>query len=168
MKKVVFIIPPKDFRDAELLAPKRILETAGVEVEIASNIVGKVVGADGARVQATKLAKDLDPSDFAGVVFVGGPGMVDYSQDTDFIAVAKRFFQAGKITAAICAAPAILANAGILSTKKATAWSGVRKNLTRNGAVWSNDPVVVDGQIVTANGPDAAAEFGEKLLNLLN
>lgn len=168
MNRFCFIIPPKNFRDVELLEPKRILEAASVEVEIASKTIGEITGADGASVQATRLAMDLNPADYAGVAFVGGPGMAECLQDADFIITAKKFFEEEKITAAICVAPAILANAGILSTKTATAWPGVKGDLIRGGAVWSDDSVVVDGQTVTANGPGSATKFGKKLLNLLD
>lgn len=168
MKKIVFVIPPKDFRDVELLKPKQILAKNNVETKIASTRLGSIIGADGAQVEAEYKVTDLEPDDFVAVIFIGGPGTIPMVDNKIFKDVAKRFFKAGKITAAICVAPAILANADILSGKNATSWPGVQKILTDRGANWQNIAVVVDGQIITAQGPDDAIEFGCALENALS
>ena len=77
-----------------------------------------------------------------------------------------------KILAAICIAPAILAKAGVLEGKNATVWSSVLdkgpiKILEENGANYVEKDVVVDGNIITANGPQAASEFGRKIVEIL-
>ena len=99
------------------------------------------------------------------MIFIGGPGTVPLINDPDFIKIAQNFYQADKVTAAICAAVAILANADLLIGKNATSWSGVQQTLINHGANWQNSPVVVDGQIITAQGPAVALEFGHALLN---
>ncbi|TSC97104.1 MAG: protease I [Candidatus Berkelbacteria bacterium Licking1014_2] len=167
MKKFLFIIPPRDFRDPELLEPKRILEEAGVEVIIASTTAGEVIGAEGNKAQATVAAAEAAPLDYDGVAFVGGPGTMAELENPDFLSLAKRFCQAGKLIAAICAAPAILANASLLKGKKVTAWSGVKDLLVQKGALWQDEPVVTDGSIITANGPAAAGEFGQAIAQQL-
>ncbi len=71
---------------------------------------------------------------------------------------------------AICIAPTILAYAGVLEGKKATVWNQDGKQaeiLTKNGAEFVDELVVVDGKIVTANGPPAAEAFGKKILEML-
>lgn len=168
MKKIVFIIPPKDFRDAELLEPVDILKNAGISIAVASKVAGLIVGADGAKVQASRSLSELDPVDYDAIAFIGGPGTVPLINDSNLIKIAQDFFKANKITAAICAASAILANAGLLSGKNATSWVGVQKILTGSGAHWQNTTVVVDGQIITAQGPSAVAEFGRALQNALS
>jgi protease I len=86
--------------------------------------------------------------------------------------LAKETIEKDKILAAICISPVILANAGVLKGKKATVWSSpLDKNpiriLKNGGAIYKDALVVVDGKIVTANGPEAAKEFGEALVSLL-
>ena len=74
--------------------------------------------------------------------------------------------------AAICIAPEILAKAGVLKEKKATVWSssidqGPVEFLENEGAEHVEEPVVVDGKIITGNGPEAATEFGQKIVEVL-
>ena len=89
--------------------------------------------------------------------------MTDFQNDPDFIRFAKKFFEDKKLVSAICVAPAILANAGILKDKKVTGWSGVKEVLEANGAIYTGRPVQVDGNIITADGPSSAQEFGETI-----
>lgn len=170
MENVIFIIPPKDFRDAELLEPVRILEQAGVNVTIASKVAGKVIGADGTEVTVNLTVDEVNPKDYDAIAFIGGPGMVDYINDEQFINLAVQFNSFNKITSAICVAPMILANAGLLTGKKvtSTSWSTIPKDIENKGAIWSDTSVVSDGNIITASGPKAASEFGQAIVNSLN
>ena len=73
---------------------------------------------------------------------------------------------------AICISPALLAKAGVLEGKKATVWSRPLNKepiniLKRNGAIYEAKAVVVDGKIVTGNGPEAAEEWAEALIEVL-
>ena len=81
--------------------------------------------------------------------------------------VAQDFQKNGRITAAICAGPSILANAGILIGKTVTGTPSQEENIKNRGGEYTGMPVEVDGQIITAKGPDAAEEFGEKIAYLL-
>lgn len=170
MKKVIFIIPPKDFRDAELLEPMRILDKAGIKTTIASKTTGTIIGADGAEVIADLTVDEVNLKDYDAIAFIGGPGMVDYINDEQFINLAVQFNSLKKIVSAICVAPMILVNAGLLTGKKATStsWNTIPKDMEKKGAIWSNDSVVSDGNIITANGPRAALEFGQVLLKKIN
>ena len=169
IKNVIFIIPPKDFRDAELLEPKQILEQAGVGITIASKTTGTIIGADGAKVTSNLTVEEVNQNDYDAIAFIGGPGMVDFIDDEQFINLAIKFNAAKKIVSAICVAPMILANANLLAGKEAasTSWDTIPKDMENKGAIWTNDSVVSDGNIITANGPKAASEFGQVLLSKL-
>ena len=83
------------------------------------------------------------------------------------LSLAQKFYNAGKITAAICIAPVILANAGLLNGKKATSFPSEENALEDKGAAFTGNPVEADGLIVTAEGPKAARDFGKKIAQLL-
>jgi len=171
MKKVVFIIAFRDFKDEEYFQPKEILEGAGVEIKTASAEKGIATGAEGGEAEIDFLVSEINPTDYDAVVFIGGPGALKYLDNDVSYELAKKTIAAGKILAAICISPVILAKAGVLKNKKATVWSSpLDKNpvkiLKENGAVYEDKPVVLDGKILTANGPSAAAEFGGKLIDL--
>ncbi|MEM2638356.1 MAG: DJ-1/PfpI family protein, partial [Candidatus Hadarchaeales archaeon] len=91
-----------------------------------------------------------------------------YFSNKHALSIAKEAFSAGKVVGAICIAPVILANAGILKGRRATVWDGdFVKMLEAGGAKYTGKNVEVDGKIVTANGPHAAREFGKKIAELL-
>ena len=164
-KGAVFIIAPKDFRREELETPKAILEKAGCEVVVASSKLGLVTGIPTCEAEATLPLWELKADDYDIVVFVGGPGAAAYFDDATAHKIAKDAVAKGKILGAICIAPSILARAGVLSSKNATAWPGdqQKEDIAQNGGTWSDEAVVRDGKIVTANGPKAAEEFGRTL-----
>jgi len=170
-KKAVMLIAFRDFRDEEYFVPKEILEKAGIEVKTASNKIGTAIGADGGDTKVDLLVSQIDPADFDAIIFVGGPGCLDALDNEDSYRVAREVVSQNKILAAICISPVILARAGVLRGKRATVWNDFVKTqakiLEKEGAIFEDKPVVVDGKIVTANGPKAAKEFGNTILELL-
>jgi protease I len=169
MKKALFIIAFRDFRDAEYFIPKEILEKAGIEIKTASNKTGIAIGADGGEGRVDFLLSDINPEDFDAIVFIGGPGCLKSLDNQDSYKIARETVAKNKILAAICISPVILAKAGVLSGKRATVWNssmdkGPVKILEQNCAIFENKPVVTDGKIITANGPEAAEEFGRTLI----
>jgi protease I len=163
-KKVLMIIAPKDFRDEEFLHTKDELERAGAETTIASTKTGEVRGMLGAKVTPDIKLDQVKVGEYDAVVFVGGSGASAYFNNKQAISIARESFDKGKKTCAICIAPVILANAGVLKGKRATVWDGeyIRK-IESEGATYTENPVEVDGNIITANGPAAAREFGRTI-----
>jgi len=165
--KVLMVVAPKNFRDEEYQKPRQVLEAAGWQIEVASKKVNEAVGMLGAKAKIDKDISQVNVDDYQGVVFVGGTGAAVYFEDQTVLALAKTAFEKDKVVGAICIAPSILANAGILQGKKATAFFSEQENLIAKGAQYTGEPVTVDGKIVTANGPQAAEKFGEKLVEKL-
>lgn len=171
-KKIAIIIAFRDFRDEEYFIPKEILEKAGADIKTVSTDSGEAIGSQGGQAQVDIKLSDLKVSDFDAIVFVGGPGAPTYLDNETSYNVAKETVGQEKILAAICISPTILAKAGVLQGKKATVWSSVLdkaavKILEDNGAVYQDKNVVVDGNIITGNGPEAAEEFGGKIIEVL-
>lgn len=166
-KKILMVVAPKDFRDEEFAEPKKVLEKNGAVVEVASRGVNEAVGMFGAKATVDKDISQVNVDDYDAIVFVGGSGASIYFNDQTVLSLAKAAFEKGKIISAICIAPSILANAGILLGKKATAFSSEQNNLQDKGAQYTGEEVTVDGKIVTADGPQAATEFGRKLVEAL-
>jgi protease I len=117
--------------------------------------------------RATEALDEVVPEEFDAIVFVGGAGASVFFDDLDAHRLAKTMHAQGKVVAAICVAPSILARAGLLSRKNATAFASQRDDLVAHGAVWTGANVQVDGSIVTANGPAAAQDFGLAIADLL-
>ncbi len=166
-KKIVMIIAFKDFRDEEYFVPKDILEKAGIEVKTASNKMGTAIGADGGEAEVDLLVSEINPADFDAIIFVGGPGCLKNLDNENSYQLARKTIAEDKVLAAICISPVILAKAGVLKDKKATVWSSSLDRssveiLKENGAIiYEAQEIVIDGKIITANGPDAAGDFAK-------
>lgn len=167
MSTIVMIIAPENFRDEEYFEPKQVFESAGYTVVTASAKTGNIQGSHGGTAVADILLQDVRASDFATVVFVGGSGSYVYDNDTDAHRIAKEFSKAGKLVNAICHAPIIVAKAGLLSGKNATVHSGDKDELVALGTHYTGESVKKDGNIITADGPHSATEFGEYIVQTL-
>lgn len=167
MKKAVMIIAPENFRDEEFFEPKEILEKSAVEVKVASTTLDFATGKLGAKVKPDMLLGDIDVKDFDAIIFVGGVGASCYFDDAKAHKLVKDALKGNRIVAAICIAPVILARAGVLNGKRATVFSSEESQLKAAGAKYSARPVERDGQIITAAGPFAAAEFGHEIAKAL-
>jgi protease I len=166
-KSVAMVIAEKMFRDEEYQVPKEILEKAGVKVVTICTTRAEASGKLGMKVKPEVLLSETDVSQFDALIFVGGGGSSQYFEDSVAHGLAKEFVSRGKIIGAICIAPVILANSGLLKGKKATVFPDGQADLENNGAIYTGNPVEVDGLLITGNGPEAATEFGEKLLVML-
>jgi protease I len=168
--KILMIIAQEGYQDHEFGAPKELFVKAGFEVVIASKEIGLCKGAFGGSVEATVSLSEVNVADYSAVIFIGGSGAVKYQKNVQAHLTAQETVAQGKVLGAICIAPTILAYAGVLNGKKATVWNEDERQqavLESQGAIFVNEDVVVDGKIVTANGPPAAEKFGQKVLELL-
>jgi len=168
MKKIVFVVAPQKFRDEEYIEPKEILEHAGFQVVTASTVLGEIYGKIKIKAKSDILVKDINEKDYDAIFFVGGPGASVYFNDTFVHNLVKLFLNAKKIVSAICSAPRILANAGILKGKNATVFPDGEDDLIKGGANYTGNNVEIDGNIITGNGPQSAKEFAETLVKMLN
>lgn len=171
-KKIAMVIALQDFRDEEYFIPRSIFVGQGIHVTTASTKKGQAIGSYGGVVNADLVIDDLQVADFDAIVFVGGSGAAQNMDNTEFHRVAQEAIKQGKVLGAICIAPSILAKSGVLKDKKATIWSSnfdksAIKILQDSGAQYSAEKVVVDSQIVTADGPASARQFAEEIVAVL-
>lgn len=161
MTTALMIVAPTVFRDEEYAEPKRVLREHGVLVTTASSTPGECIGKLGMRATASLSLADAAKSEWDAVVFIGGAGAQVFFDDPDARQLARTQIEGGRVLAAICIAPSILARAGLLRGVRATAFPSQETDLRAHGAEWTGEPVTTDGLIVTGNGPQAAEQFGE-------
>jgi len=168
--KALLIIAQEGYQEFEYGTPKKILQQAGIEVVTAALKKGRCSGSLGGSVEADVSLDEVNVSDYDAIVFIGGPGSAKYQHLEQAHSIARETLKQNKILAAICLAPTIIAYAGVLKGKKATVWNGnglQQKILESHGAIYVNQNVVIDGKIITANGPAAAEKFGLAILGEL-
>ncbi|MDD5308581.1 MAG: DJ-1/PfpI family protein [Deltaproteobacteria bacterium] len=167
-KNVLMVIAPADFRDEELFETRKVLKAAGHTVKVASMTTQEATGMLGGKATPDLTLADARAADYDAVVFVGGQGSTVLFDDAQAHKLASDAAKDGKVLAAICLAPAILANAGLLTGRRATSNGGATAVLKAKGAAVVDAAVVEDGRIITGNGPDAAREFGEAIARQLS
>lgn len=171
MADVLFIIAQKDFRDEELFDTEEVIKNAGFKVEIASKTVGIKKGMLGGTANADIALGEVNISNYKAIIFIGGSGASAYFDNAAALSIAKMASSQGKILGAICIAPVILANAGVLKGKRATVWDDplhtYSSKLKAKGAKYTGEEIEQDGKIITADGPNASEKFGEAIVNAL-
>ncbi len=163
-KAVLFLAT--GFEDLEVASIIDTLMRGGVEVVIAGLQAGAIEAKYRITVVPDVTIDEIELEKYDAVILPGGyPGYANLGADERVLESVKRAFELGIFVAAICGAPSVLAKAGVLNGKKATIYPGMEAGLT--GAKHSNERVVVDGNIVTSQGPGSAVEFGVKLVEIL-
>lgn len=169
-KKILYVIAQKDFRDEEYLVPSKMFKDEGALVTVASDSKGECSGMLGAKVLSDCAISDCHALDYDVIVVAGGMGAIEYIWPNETLhALLKDFRTQSKGTHAICLSPAVLAITGILNGKKGTVYQTdlSRGHFEKGGAKLLDEPVVLDGGIVTGRDPDAAEPFGKKIIELL-
>lgn len=158
MKKTAILFA-HGYEEVEALTVVDLLRRAKIGCEILSVAdSGQVTGSHGISIGADRNFSGTDFSQYDGVILPGGmPGTTNLAADERVLALLRNFAAAGKLTAAICAAPTVLAKAGLLEGKKAVCYPGMEEQLT--GAKVSFDPVAVDGTVITSRGLGTAIPF---------
>ena len=166
MKKTAILFAP-GYEEVEALTAVDLLRRADITCDIISLDGGSAVkGSHGITVGADRAFDGTDFSDYDGVILPGGlVGTQNLASDGRVLTLLREFADAGKLTAAICAAPTVLGKAGILQGKRAVCYPGMEDRLT--GAVTGNGPVVVDGTVITSRGLGTAIPFALALVEYL-
>ncbi len=164
---ILMVLSPQDYQEDELNVPRDYFESNGYSVTLASKGVETATGMNGENVSVDMDIDEVDLSGYQAVVFVGGEGIyyLKLNEDPDYTGLAKKAASQNKLVGAICLGPWILADAGLLQGKEATA--AETDYIKSKGAVVSDQPVVQDGNIITANGPSASQEFAEAVIAAL-
>ncbi len=156
------------FEEIEAVTVVDLLRRAGIEVDTASLDGPRVTGSHGIALMADTALDAAVADDYDMIVLPGGmPGAGHLKSDPRVISLLRRFAAAGRFTAAICAAPSVLAHAGLLEERAATSFPGFLTAASAPGIRLRDDPVVVDGKVVTSRGAGTAMEFGLTLVGLL-
>lgn len=171
VKKVLLIIASNGYQPHEYNETRKLLEENGFEVFTASDKSGEAVASDGSAAVVNFTLEKVNPNKFDAVFVIGGSGAMDCLDNNETYRIVQ---EADKdidtLLGAICISTRILANAGILQFRKVTGWdkdNQLEKILNRVGAMYVKSGVVVDDNLITADGPDAAKDFAEAIVKAL-
>ncbi len=168
MKKAVMLFAD-GFEEVEALMTVDLMRRAGIEVTLAAieKDVETVMGSHGIGVKMDAALDQVELSEQDAIILPGGmPGTRHLGESSAVCEALKKMNEEGKVVAAICAAPSVLGACGILQGKKATSYPGFEEKLS-GAEVVTDEPVVVDGNVVTSRGLGTAMEFGFALVEML-
>jgi 4-methyl-5(b-hydroxyethyl)-thiazole monophosphate biosynthesis len=164
----VLVFLASGFEEIETVTIVDVLRRAGIEVTVAGLTLNAIAGAHDMKMIPDSSIDDIQIEDFDLIAVPGGnPGYKNLRKDSRVIGMIKKAFNSNKLIAAICAAPAVLSDAGILVGKTCTIYPGMENDLEQGGGIPRQDMIVVDGNIITSRGPATALPFALKLVETL-
>lgn len=164
---ILIFLPANNFGEEEYLITKKVFLKGGKNVFITSDSNTVCSGDNGMKVKADTDFYNVNEKNFSAIVFIGGKGSKDYWDNETLHKIARNFQSAGKIVAAICSAPIILARAGLLTNIPATCWSEDKNELIKLEINYNDRSVIAEKDIITSDGPRSAEQFAETILNLI-
>lgn len=163
MRKLIIILA-EGFEEIEALTVVDVLRRADYICDMVSLGDLQVRGAHGITVMADKDISEGSLHDYEGVILPGGmPGTINLKNDIRVIELVKEFYASGKLVAAICAAPTVLAKADIVNGKCITSYPDFKEEFDHS--IYKEDLVVREENILTSRGAATALEFSYEILN---
>lgn len=167
--KKVAILVAHGFEEAELTGPKKALEDAGAETHIVSPADARVKGWQhdhwGDEFEVDVPLGQAREAEYDALVLPGGQMNPDNLRvNDDAVRFARAFFDAHKPVAAICHAPWLLVEAGVVEGRRMTSYHSIRTDVENAGAEWVDEEVVVDNGLVTSRSPSDLPAFNRKLV----
>ena len=155
------------YEDLELWYPKLRLEEAGYALKCCAPEIKTYAGKHGYPAQSDLLLKDANSQDFCGLLVPGGFMPDKLRRDPKVLSLTREFFESGKLVAFICHGGWIPISAKILKGKRVTGSLGIKDDLENAGGIWVNEPVVVDGNLISSRTPRDLAPFGAAMVEFL-
>ncbi len=163
---MIYMFLADGFEEIEAITPLDILKRGKIPIKTVGLEKNTVKGSLGISIETDITIEELKETEIDGIVLPGGmPGTLNLSKNKKVTDTIKYCYEKNLLIAAICAAPSILGEMGILNGKSACCYPGFEEKLT--GAEVSSLSVCSDGNIITAKGPGVAAEFGFKILEYI-
>ena len=167
--KHIAILAEEDFEDAELMQPLRAMKDAGASVMIVGSgskksYRGKMGSAE---VTADATADKVDAGQFDAIIVPGGYAPDKMRLHQPMIDLVRKANAAGKVIAAVCHGPQLLISAEVVKGRRVTSWPSVAVDLRNAGAIWVDQAVVRDGNIITSRKPADLPQFNEAIIEAL-
>jgi protease I len=167
--KRIAILAEEDFEDSELMEPLRAMKDAGAGVVVVGSGSRKSYrGKRGsAEVVADVTADNVDGSQFDAIIVPGGYAPDKMRLHQSMVDLVRKAYANGKVVAAICHGPQLLISADIVKGHRVTSWPSVAVDLKNACAIWVDEAVVKDGNIITARKPADLPKFNKTIIDAL-
>jgi protease I len=167
MQNVLLAFVDDLYEDLELWYPKLRLEEAGYTVRLAAAEIKVYSGKHGYPAKADLKLEEARSAEFAGLLIPGGFMPDKLRRDPKVLSLTREFFEQGKLVACICHGGWIPISAKILKGRHATGSRGIKDDLENAGALWIDEPVVVDGNLISSRTPVDLPQFARAMVEFL-
>ncbi|MFX1338870.1 MAG: type 1 glutamine amidotransferase domain-containing protein [Promethearchaeota archaeon] len=168
LTKKIAILGTDGYEDLELHYPRIRLIEEGYEVELISLTKKEIKGKWGYPIMPNKKIDEVQPEDYDGVIIPGGTKNPDYlRRNKTILEFVSKINEQGKLVGAICHAGWVLISAKIVKDREATSYFAIRDDMINAGVKYRDEPVVVDGNLITSRTPDDLPQFMKGVLNFL-
>lgn len=147
------IISADLFEDSELKIPYQELINLDIDVDIASLHKGMITGKHGYTINATLGIEEIDPTQYDMLLLPGGKAPTTLRKEPKVLKIVQYFFDHNKLIAAICHGPQLLISAGLMVGKEATGYKSIQNELIEAGAIYRDEEVIVDKNMITSRIP---------------
>jgi protease I len=167
--KKIAILAADMVERVELVEPRKALQEAGAQTELISIHPGAIRSFNhfdpAEEVSVDRTVEEADPSEYDALMVPGGVGNPDQLRgDENAVAFVQAFFEQGKPVAAICHAPWVLIEAGVVRDRTVTSWPTLQTDIRNAGGRWVDQEVAVDDGLVTSRKPDDIPAFSAKMI----
>ncbi len=160
--RVAMVLAP-NFEDSEAVDPKEYVERLGAEVTVIGIESGKIAGKKGATLDASATFGQVTPGDFDLLIIPGGGSPENLRIHDPAVEFTRKFVESGKPVAAICHGAQLLISAKVLDGRTLTAVNKIRDDVTNAGGKYVDEPLVVDGNLITSRVPGDLPVFDEAI-----
>ena len=169
MEKKVIALVEEDFEDLELWYPVLRLQEAGIQVDLVGKEANKkYIGKYGVPAESAYAFSEIQVKDYDAILVPGGWAPDKLRRYPEVLNMIRDMDAAKKPIGQICHAGWVLISANILQGKKVTSTPGIKDDMTNAGAIWSDEPVVVDGHIVSSRRPPDLPAYMQAFIQVLN
>ena len=167
--KRIAILVEEDFEDSELMEPLRAMKDGGARVVIVGSGSKQSYKSKrgSATIVADTTADKVKPEDFDVIIIPGGYAPDKMRLYQSMVDLVRKAHAEGKIIAAVCHGPQLLISADIVKGRRVTSWPSVAIDLKNAGAIWVDEPVVRDGNIITSRKPADLPKFNKAIIEAL-
>jgi len=165
--QTVLILVGPEYEDLEVWYPKYRLEAAGMAAPLAGMGDQNYRGKHGYPCTVDGSIADFDPASLSGVFIPGGWAPDKLRRDPGVLALVRAVNGQGGLVASICHGPWVLISAGVVAGRRCTGSTGIKDDLQNACAIWSDEPVVTDGNLVSGRVPKDLPAFGEAMVGWL-
>lgn len=156
------------FEDSELEIPYQYLRELGIYVDITSLKKGPIIGKHGFSVDVTISLDEVVPKRYDILILPGGKPPAMIRKELKALEISRYFFEKNKLVAAICHGPQILVSAGLLKGRVVTGYKSIAQELKDSGAIYKDEEVVIDKNLITSRQPDDLKAFMEAIKHYLH